>query len=294
MKQRIRVAGIIKKGDDILLLKRNMGRIESEPVWELPTGKIRFGEQPDEAMARAIYEYLGVKVVSLKLSDVITFVALTGASRLSNLYIVYEVVLTEEEKLAPGNRYTAYKYLNYAEGNSGLQLDDATMSVLQIELNKGAKASYRGVANGATVYVDGGSRGNPGPSGIGYYIVGENGEELARGEDFNGFATSRVAEYYALKEGCERAIELGLKSVRFVGDSLMMINQMNGIYKVKNQDLIPIYNDVRGLLQKFDAVAFVHVKREQNTIADKEVNLAIDRHFQLDTEKEIGLGHIDA
>jgi ribonuclease HI len=294
MKQRIRVAGIVKKGDDILLLKRDMGRIESEPVWEMPTGKVRFGEQPEEAMTRAIYEYLGVKVASLKLMDVITFVALAGASRLSNLYIIYEVVLAEEEKLAPGNRYTSYKYLNYVEGNSGLQLDDATMSVLQIELNKGAKTSYRGVANGATVYVDGGSRGNPGPSGIGYYIVGENGEELARGGEFIGFATSRVAEYYALKEGCERAIELGLKSVRFIGDSLMMINQMNGIYKVKNQDLIPIYNDVRGLLQKFDAVAFVHVKREQNTIADKEVNLAIDRHFQLDTEEGIGLGHIDA
>jgi ribonuclease HI len=294
MKQRIRVAGIVKKGDDILLLKRDMGRIESEPVWEMPTGKVRFGEQPEEAMTRAIYEYLGVKVASLKLMDVITFIALAGASRLSNLYIIYEVVLAEEEKLAPGNRYTSYKYLNYAEGNSGLQLDDATMSVLQIELNKGAKTSYRGVANGATVYVDGGSRGNPGPSGIGYYIVGENGEELARGGEFIGFATSRVAEYYALKEGCERAIELGLKSVRFIGDSLMMINQMNGIYKVKNQDLIPIYNDVRGLLQKFDAVAFVHVKREQNTIADKEVNLAIDRHFQLDAEEGIGLGHIDA
>lgn len=294
MKQRIRVAGIVRRGSDILLLKRNLGRMDSEPVWELPTGKIKFGEQPEEAMARAIYEYLGVKVDSLKLLDVATFIALTGASRLSNLYIVYEVVLTDGEKLAPGERYTAYKYLKYDEGNLGIKLDDASMSVLQIESGRGQKVPYRGVANGATVYVDGGSRGNPGPSGIGYYIVGESGEELKRGGEFIGFATSRVAEYYALKEGCEQAIGLGLKSVRFVGDSLMMINQMNGIYKVKNKDLLPMYNDIQKLLKNFEAVAFVHVKREQNVEADREVNLAIDRHFEIAEDEGVFPGHIDA
>ena len=102
---------------------------------------------------------------------------------------------------------------------------------------------------------------------------------IKRGGEFIGFATSRVAEYYALKEGCEQALELGLKRVRFVGDSLMTINQMRGIYQVKNQDIRDIYNDVRKLLTKFEAVAFMHVKREMNQAADKEANLAIDRHF---------------
>ena len=140
--------------------------------------------------------------------------------------------------------------------------------------------------NGATVYVDGGSRGNPGPAGIGYYIVGENGEVLKRGGEFIGFATSRVAEYYALKEGIEQAIELGLKSVKFVGDNLMMINQMNGIYKIKNRDLLPIYADIRKLLaENFEAISFVHVKRELNREADIEVNRAIDRHFDMDVIK---------
>ena len=118
------------------------------------------------------------------------------------------------------------------------------------------------VANSATIYVDGCSRGNPGPAGIGYYIVGPNGEVLACGGEFIGFATSRVAEYYALKAGCEKALELGLKSVRFVGDNLMMMNQMNGVYKVKNRDILTIYNDVRELVGKFEACAFVHVARE--------------------------------
>lgn len=89
-----------------------------------------------------------------------------------------------------------------------------------------------------------------------------------------------MAEYYALKEGCEQAIELGFKTVcalyRII---LMMVNQMNGIYQVKNNDILPIYNDINRLIQSFDTVAFTHVKRERNIIADSEANKAIDRHF---------------
>ncbi|MDO4759595.1 MAG: reverse transcriptase-like protein [Candidatus Saccharibacteria bacterium] len=288
MKQRIRVVGIIRKGEEILMLKRNLGRMESGPIWELPTGKIQFGEQPEEAMTRVVYEYLGVKVVNLKLLDVITFVALSGVNRLSNLYIVFELSVAEEEKLMPTERYTAYRYLKYGE-RAGMRLDEATLAVLEIELPRREPAQVRGAANGATVYVDGGSRGNPGPAGVGYYIVGEQGELLKKGGEFIGFATSRVAEYYALKEGCEQALELGLKTVRFVGDSLMMINQMNGIYKVKNKDLLPIYEDIQEIIKKFEAVAFVHVSREQNYQADMEVNLAIDRHFGI----EDGGGHLE-
>ncbi len=282
MKQRIRVVSIVRNSDgDILLMKKNRGRSEDPVYWELPTGKIRFGEQPEEAMTRAIYEYLGANVTSLRLKDAITFLALAGSSQLSNLYIVYEVEIQNDVKITPTDRYTAYKYVRMGGDTGGIRLDDASLSVLDIEEGKGRgeKSLYRGTANGATVYVDGGSRGNPGPSGIGYYIVGEDGKEIKRGGEFIGFATSRVAEYYALKEGCEQAIELGLKSVKFVSDNLMMVNQMNGVYKVKNNDLMPMYNDIQKLLENFDACAFVHVKRDLNKEADQEANLAIDRHF---------------
>ena len=296
MKQRIRVVGLIRQGEDVLFLKRNLGRMEEAPIWELPTGKIRLGEQPEEAMTRTIYEYLGVEVASLKLKDVTTFVALSGASRLSNLYIVYEIGLTDGEELKPGERYTSYKYAKFGETAGSLRLDDASLSVLEIELGKSRPpAEVRTMAHGATVFVDGGSRGNPGPAGVGYYIVGEDGTVLKQGGEFIGFATSRIAEYYSLKEGCEQALELGLKRVRFVSDSLMMVNQMNGIYKVKNKDLMPIYSDIQKLLARFEAVAFVHVKREQNAEADREVNIAIDKHFELGPdETNIGAGHIDA
>ncbi len=284
MKQRIRVVSIIRKGDDILLMKRSQGRSEGPAWWELPTGKIQFGEQPEEAMTRSIFEYIGVDVQSLRLKDAVTFLAFAGSNELSNLYIVYEATIKDDVKIAPTERYSAYKYVKMGEIN-GLKLDEASLSVLELEngsaVTEGA-TPYREVANAATIYVDGSSHGNPGPSGIGYYIVGEDGQVIKRGGEFIGFATSRVAEYYALKEGCEQALELGLRSVRFVSDNLMMVNHMNGIYKVKNHDLMHIYDDIQNLLKNFEAVAFVHVKRELNTEADAEANLAVSRHFSRD------------
>ncbi len=73
---------------------------------------------------------------------------------------------------------------------------------------------------------------------------------------------------------------MGLKSVRFVTDSLMVANQMNGIFQVKNQDILPIYQDIQRLLDDFEVVAFSHVPRSQNAVADKEANNAIDKLLQ--------------
>jgi len=282
MKQIVRVVGIIRNDDgDILLLKKKLGRMEGVSLWELPNGKIKFGEQPEEAMARACLEYIDIQVDSIKLKDVTSFVSYDRGGQLNNLFILYEIVVHNDQKFDPRDKYSAYKFYNNKMGN--LRLTDASLLVLQLldgSRNVGnSSINIRGAVNGATVFVDGASRGNPGPAGIGYYIVGENGQALKRGGEFIGFATSRVAEYYSLKEGCEQALELGCKTVRFMSDNLMMINQMNGIYKLKNADLFQIYDDIQKLLNKFDAVAFVHMKRNYNIEADREANLAIDRHF---------------
>lgn len=283
MKQRIRVAALIRNKGEVLLMKRSQGRIDGEPVWELPTGKIKFGEQPEEAIGRTLEEFLGIKQTEQSvLRDVTTFVAPQGASQLSNLYIIYDIKLADETKIEPRERYSAYKYIDPVEVRN-FCMDGASLAVLEIEERiDGVKSNYKEVANSATVYVDGCSRGNPGPSGVGYHIVGENGEVLATGGEFIGFATSRIAEYYALKTGIEQALALGLKSARFVGDNLMMINQMNGVYKIKNRDLMPIYDDIQELLKQFEACAFVHVLREQNKEADRQANLAVDQRFELE------------
>jgi len=290
MKQRIRVTAICKNDDGILLLKRAGGRIDGVLNFELPTGKIVFGEQPEEAMARVIYENLGVQASRIQLSDVVTFTGLRNSSEQGNLFIVFEVQLANTAiKLSP-DRYSSYKWLKQSEMNS-VVLEEESLMVLQITATKTGVLSTKIIQVGAenkqvlpasdfaTIYTDGGSRGNPGPSGLGYYIIGPDGKELKRGGEFLGFSTSRLAEYYGLKEGLEQAIELGLKRVHFKSDSLMMVNQMNGIYKVKNPDLMQVHTDVLKLLGNLDAYSFTHVPRELNAEADAEVNKVIDANM---------------
>lgn len=287
MKQRIRVTAICRKDDEVLLLKRAGGRIEGgSPYYELPQGKIIFGEQPEEAMTRVIYENIGAQATSIQLADAVTFTNLEGASELGNLYIVYEVKIADEGLKITNERYSSYKWVKPTDAGL-VQLEEATGMVLQIIATKAGTPATRIMQVGegaqvlpasdfATIYTDGGSRGNPGPSGLGYYIIGPDGKELKRGGEFLGFSTSRMAEYYGLKEGLEQAIELGLKKVHFKSDSLMMVNQMNGVYKVKNQDLLPVHADVLKLLENLEAYSFVHVPRSQNVEADMEVNKVID------------------
>jgi len=276
MKQRIRVVAIIRNENGVLILKRSRSRSEAPVFWELPTGKIKFGEQPEEAVARALTEYTGLTATSIRLKDVITFLAPEGASRLSNLYIIYEVGVPNNSKPNPLGRYTAYKF---AKDFTSLRLSEASATVLEIESNKiiSSHISPRNTASAATIHVDGASRGNPGPSGIGYCIYDNTGKIIEQGGEFIGFATSRVAEYYAMKKGVERASALGLKTARFVADSLMVVNQLNGIFSIKNQDVIPIYSDIKEMLESFENVSFSHVPREQNALADHEANQAIDR-----------------
>lgn len=277
MKQRIRVVGLIRNEEGVLIFKRSRSRSELPVFWELPTGKIKYGEQPEETMVRALSEYTGLTASSVTLKDVITFLALEGSSQLSNLYIVYEITLDDNLKPAPRERYTAYKYIKEFPG--GTKLNEASLSVLEIEHEKIGinKLSTRATANSVTINVDGSSHGNPGPSGIGYCIYGDNGQIIEKGGEFIGFATSRVAEYCAMKKGIERALELNYKSARFISDSLMVVNQLNGIFRVKNQDILPIYKDIKNLLDQFDAVSFSHVPRSENVVADAEANHAIDK-----------------
>ena len=280
MKQRIRVVAIIRTGDKVLVLKRNRGRTEAPVFWELPTGKIKFGEQPEEAITRTLDEYLGITPATIALKDVITFVAPEGASRLDNLYIVYEV--TSPDKPEPKIRYTAFKYIN-DPATAGIHLNSASVSVLEISDNRivASQLAHRDTASSNTIFVDGASRGNPGPSGIGYVIKDASGATVERGGEFIGFTTSRNAEYLAMKKGVERAIELGLKSVRFVSDNLMMVNQLSGILQPKNADIIPVYNHIQDLLNNFESVSFSHVPREENEAADFEANKAIDNIMKL-------------
>lgn len=124
---------------------------------------------------------------------------------------------------------------------------------------------------------DGGSRGNPGPSASGFVIQDGTGKTvLETGGQFLGITTNNQAEYRAVLFALERAHELGVEEIEFRLDSLLVVNQMNGVFKVKNKDLWPIYEEIKKLCTSFKKVTFIHVLREFNKLADAEANRIMD------------------
>ncbi len=126
------------------------------------------------------------------------------------------------------------------------------------------------------LFADGGSRGNPGPSSSGFVIMTKEDEILVDKGVYLGITTNNQAEYTALKLGLEECRKLDYKIVHVFMDSLLVINQMKGIYKIKNRDLWPIHNAIKILSNDFKTVTFQHVPREMNKLADAAVNRALD------------------
>ena len=132
-----------------------------------------------------------------------------------------------------------------------------------------------------TIEFDGGSRGNPGPAGIGVVLRAADGTPLVTLGRYIGRATNNVAEYRALIAGLEKAKELGAKKIVIHGDSELIVRQMRGEYRVKNADLRDLYDEAQFLYHQFDEAAISHNYREKNALADKLVNLAIDRKAEV-------------
>jgi len=126
------------------------------------------------------------------------------------------------------------------------------------------------------VFADGGSRGNPGPSASGYVVMSMADEVLERGGVYLGVTTNNQAEYRALKLALEAAMRQQARTVHVYMDSMLVVNQMKGVFKVKNRDLWPIHDAVKELLTQFKQVNFTHVPRELNKDADRAVNEALD------------------
>jgi ribonuclease HI len=126
------------------------------------------------------------------------------------------------------------------------------------------------------VNVDGGARGNPGPAAIGAVLTTPDGEVLERHGERIGQATNNVAEYRALLLGLERARERGAREVELVGDSELVVRQVQGDYKVKDEALKGLYAKVVKALAGFDRWSIRHVRREDNEAADSLVNAALD------------------
>jgi ribonuclease HI len=128
----------------------------------------------------------------------------------------------------------------------------------------------------AKLFTDGGSRGNPGPAAFGYVLEADDGTVLAAHGETIGVATNNVAEYRGLVAGLAKAVELAVPEVEVVSDSELLVKQMRGEYKVKNEALRELSLQAARLARQLDKVEYRHVLREHNELADRLLNEALD------------------
>lgn len=135
------------------------------------------------------------------------------------------------------------------------------------------------------LYADGGSRGNPGPSAAGFALYTMRDELITKRGEYLGVTTNNQAEYQAVRTGLEEAKKRKARVVHVYLDSLLVVNQMRGEFKVKNRELWGVHGAMKDLVATFEKVIFTHVPRELNRVADAEVNIALDDHERQHAQK---------
>lgn len=138
-----------------------------------------------------------------------------------------------------------------------------------------------------TIFSDGGSRGNPGPSAYGFVVYDDKQNELFRGSQYLNIATNNQAEYRGVLGALEYIVSIvdnkieNNPKITFYLDSELIVKQMNGEYKIKNEDLKPIYWQIRECIMKLGGkINFFHIPREKNKLADKLVNIELDKNIK--------------
>lgn len=129
-----------------------------------------------------------------------------------------------------------------------------------------------------SVFIDGASRGNPGPSSIGI-IIRKRKVQISRFNEFLGIMTNNQAEYHALKRALQITQYMS-RNVVIMSDSNLLINQRQNKYKVRNAELKIISREISNLESLFDSVEYKHIPREENNFTDMEANLAIDHYLK--------------
>lgn len=297
MNQRIAVRAIIRNSDDkILLVRRATGRDTILGLYELPGGRLAYDEQPEDALRRHLHEDTGLHMRRATLFDVVSYVD-HDDRKIQYAIITYATEVAEgHHDLKLGDNYDEYVWqsMSDVQQNTVTDLTQLLLGVLrQIDITDENKDILQNTDDKKTtdsdaiIYADGGSRGNPGPSASGYVIMDKARQMISQGGEYLGITTNNQAEYHGVRLALEKAIELELKKVDFYLDSMLVVNQMNGVYTIKNRDLWPVNERIRDLMKNFERVTFRHVPREYNQLADSEVNKVLDAHQESQQAVEV-------
>lgn len=283
MKVKVLVKGIIKRDNRTLLVKQTIDDEAMVGKYDLPGGELSDQEQPDSALGRYILEQTALSPRTYQLIDAVIYKEMGDTSR-QCLVLIYLVSVSFVDPGEGASSVSRYVWKNLKEVSKDNLVESAS-----ILLSMAAPADEFLAPNAVPiarmtdiitdkliVYSDGGSRGNPGPSAAGYVVMTSDEKIIEQGGEYLGTTTNNQAEYHGVRIGLEKALQLGARNVDFRVDSLLVANQLRGIYKIKNRDLWPIYERISELIEKFDKVTFSHIKRDFNTLADHMVNQTLD------------------
>ena len=266
-------------------MRRANGRQSILGKYELPGGRIEYGEQPEDALRRYLHDDAKLYIQTAQLHDAVTYVDHDDRD-IQYVVIVYLVALAAGDhgvELSPNYDKYQWNLLSSIQQDTLTDLTQLLLGIIEQERIIQETTTVSGDVDTSTdkvtIFSDGGSRGNPGPSAAGFVVVNNKQEVIDQGGEYLGITTNNQAEYHGVRLGLERALELGYKRVDFKIDSMLVVNQMNGIYTIKNRELWPINERIRELVTHFDKVTFMHVRREFNQLADGMVNRTLDEHL---------------
>ena len=288
MQQRIAVRALITDAQKTLFVRRASGRSTILGKYELPGGKLEYGEQPEDALQRQLKTELVLTVRSAQLFDVLTYIDHDDRD-MQYVFILYLVSVENpatKPQLSQNYDHYLWKTMQSVQQET---LTESTKLLLGISQQTVAGVKEQQLLgtnvventddlSHVIIYSDGGSRGNPGPSASGFVIMNQLEHVIHEGGMYLGITTNNQAEYHGVRLGLEKALAMQAKIVECRIDSMLVVNQLNGIYVIKNRELWPVHERVKELVAQFEKVTFTHVKREFNQLADGMVNKILNAH----------------
>lgn len=285
MKQKVVSKAIIKRDNQVLLLRRRGGRPSIRGFYELPGGKINKKEQPEDALVAGLKIHIGLKPTSFQLVDVITFID-PDDRELQYIFIIFEATIVNDSDIVLSDEYDKYVWAEPSSVQPGT-ITESTKQILRIKklplVDSGRKTKMDKIVDKITTeligYSDGGSRGNPGPAAAGFILIDRDDRVVAEGGKYLGIASNPIAECTAVQLALEGALKIGAKELFMRLDSRTVVDLLNNSSPPVEtpKETEAIYKKIKTLASRFSKVTFSHVGREQNTLADGIVNKILDQ-----------------
>lgn len=258
---------------EVLVVRRSLRDPFLPGAIELPGGRINIMETFEQALQRKLKNEL-----SLDYEQFFYYTSLAKRNKKgAYVRVIFDVLYNEKASVRLNNAHHEYEWVSEANVPNERIAPD-TRDVLLQYLGEAPNLSEDQKDSSLVIYSDGGSRGNPGPSAAGYVIYNQRKEILKSGGSYIGITNNSQAEYMGVLLALKAARQYADDSDTILCniDSSMVVNQLNGLYKIKNRELWPFNQQIQEMTRFFQKVRFNHVSRESNTVADAKVNEILD------------------